>query len=906
MLYQHNIGIRDYVSYTDAMLNNSLFYYYMREHGLQVYNEESTRDVICLRFDFGSKSYKEQRKRVEKLFEKAKSDEERASIQRILDKVDENKEKYVALTREQIRTKFYEEGVDVVYEYRDSEGNIEYADKIHYVMLFRTPAKAKVGEVMFIREELYETAHNWLTMGIKLPEKGAKIVEMSAYAPLTTSTIVGLLSIPVENILILKDQDSFFKTVAEVVKAEDYVKPNGETAKKCVVQHEETQVKNTLWDGMALIDTDSLPLWVNGMCLLRNHMFKACAFRTRIQKFFRDWCEKTGNDYETYEVQDMFGYSHRLKDIQMITTDNSIKWKKFLSQMGGTLTAAYDYWCEKIRADGCKWGIVKTDHTSKLGRYQQMSYQMVNTLPLNKDEIGEVARTSIEYVEELKRNPDKFEEFLRENANEINHYEMMADLYRHNPEIANSRWFRREKRGIINQYVFRLRNGKIFVEGDNLTVCGNPYALLLYSVGEDWQKDPTLRPRSGVIECYTPRFQDGEYLLGIRNPHNSPNNLGYFLNIKHELMEKYFEFSSNIMAVNCIETDIQSRMNGEDFDSDFNFVSNHPTLVKAAKICYEKYPTIVNSLKESGLVYNNTMADYARMDNMMAHSQLGIGWSSNAAQLCMSYFWTELAKQDPNKQDMQSYYQYFIILSVLAQIIIDGCKRVYEIEDGLEEIKRILREPCMVKEIQYRDNSGKVHTQKKDFPLFMKYTRDVPHTKNGEELPYEIVKEGKNKLKNRISNEFVCPMNWLQDHLNKIQGMTRQPGIPTEQFFIKMKGHTNRHMSQKILRIIRIYSDTLRRQLMGGVDSPEEMVAEIVRTMGKVTKQLREIRIKNPVTINRLIETALDLDGSTNKVNKVYQRNNVKYSRQILNCLYRMDKDLFLSNFVKGNSQHRT
>ena len=86
-------------------------------------------------------------------------------------------------------------------------------------MLFRTPAKAKIGEVMFINEKLYETAHNWLTMGIKLPEKGAKIVEMSAYAPLTTSTIVGVLNIPVENILILEDQDSFFRTFAEVVKA---------------------------------------------------------------------------------------------------------------------------------------------------------------------------------------------------------------------------------------------------------------------------------------------------------------------------------------------------------------------------------------------------------------------------------------------------------------------------------------------------------------------------------------------------------------------------------------------------------------------------------------------------------------------------------------------------------------
>lgn len=46
-----------------------------------------------------------------------------------------------------------------------------------------------------------------------------------------------------------------------------------------------------------------------------------------------------------------------------------------------------------------------------------MSYQMVNTLPLSKEEIGEVAQTSIEYVESLKKDPDIFEEFLRENAN---------------------------------------------------------------------------------------------------------------------------------------------------------------------------------------------------------------------------------------------------------------------------------------------------------------------------------------------------------------------------------------------------------------------------------------------------------------------------------------------------------
>ena len=64
---------------------------------------------------------------------------------------------------------------------------------------------------------------------------------------------------------------------------------------------------------MALIDTLSLPNWVNGMCLLRNHMFKACAFRTRLQKFFRDYAEEHGIDYDSWELTDMFGVKHRVK-----------------------------------------------------------------------------------------------------------------------------------------------------------------------------------------------------------------------------------------------------------------------------------------------------------------------------------------------------------------------------------------------------------------------------------------------------------------------------------------------------------------------------------------------------------------------------------------------------------------
>ena len=579
MLYDVNLGTRDYFTYTDAMLNNSLFSEFLKRNGLNVYRrkqdqefskDESTRDIVCLDFDFGSRSYDEEFKRLTKLLDGDLSEDSRERIENAIKKVESRKELYSEKKRGEIRDLFYNEGVDITYKTKNKDGSLKKQQTIHYEMLFRTSAKAKLGQVIFINSKLYKKAYDWLTIGLgnKMQKDNAKIVEMSAYAPLTTSTIVGTIHIPVEDILILKDQDSFFETIADVVRAEEYTDNNGNTKKKCVVSREKTRVKNTIWDGMGLIECDDqylkLPDYINGMALMRNHLFKVCCVKTKIQKFFQDWCAENGYDYGTHQIQDMFGNWHYLKDIKMITTDNAIKWKKFIDLMGGTLESAYDYWCDRIRADGCVWGIVKTDHESKLGNYQQLSYQMVNTLPCSKDDVKAIAQDSIDYVELIKSNNDEFEKFLRKNSNEINHYEMLADLYQHNHEFAECKWFREEKRKIISNYVHKLRKGKIFVEGDNLTVFGNPYALLLYSVGEDWQDDPTFQQEDGCIQCYTPRFSSNEYLGAFRNPQNSPNNICHLHNVYSRYFERYFDFSNNIMAVNCIKTDIQDRANGMD------------------------------------------------------------------------------------------------------------------------------------------------------------------------------------------------------------------------------------------------------------------------------------------------------------------------------------------------------
>jgi hypothetical protein len=550
--------------------------------------------------------------------------------------------------------------------------------------------------------------------------------------------------------------------------------------------------------------------------------------------------------------------------------------------MGGNDLEAYQYWCNKINADGSVFGIVKTDHESKLGSVQQMSYQMLNTLPCTKDAIIDIAKTSVDYVELLKRDNDEFEKFLRKNANEINHYEMLADLYKHNKDFANSKWFRYEKKEIIKSYVYKLRKGKITINADNLTVCGNPYALLLYSVDEDWSKDPTLNFEKGTIQCYTRRFKNGEHLCAIRNPHNSPNNICYLHNVYSDEIEKYFTFSKNIIAINCIQSDIQDRANGMDEDSDFLFVTNHLTMVKYAKLCYEEYPTIVNKLQESNITYENTKIAYAEMDNKFAKSRMSIGESSNLAQLAMTYYWT-----NPSNKDL---YDNFVILSVIAQVAIDSCKREYEV-DPITEINRIKAMDCMNIANNIIRNGERIKI-KCDLPEFMKYTKEIKHTKNGLEIPYEEIKESKDKLKKRINKDLVCPMNWLEEVLDTIQMASNDAATPTEEFFIKMNGRGHDRQMSKIRNIVEQY-DIFVKNNINNLD--DDNLIFFLDKSACFIEEIKKMKIGNIITINRLIETALGLEK--NNGGKKVEINANKYTVKMLNLLYKTNKDKFMVNF---------
>ena len=743
------------------MFVNSLFKDYLQDNGLTTWKDESTRDIICLEFNYGSRTYRQELNHLYKVALSARKEYKRAKskkdeflirkskekcnkITELLEHARKNKNKYQSLSKEELRKKFYNDGVDVEYIFRKRNGEIRKRETLHYKMLYRSTGKAKKGSCMFVVDKLYEKAKNFLYMDITLPEVNPMIVEISAYAPLVSSGIVGRVKINPKNILILRDVDRIFNT--------DVISVETDENKHCYAKHiSNYKLKNTLFDGQALIDSSIFPQWGNGYILLRHHFCKMAAFNTNIQKFFKDYF---GDDYYTATVKDMFGNEHYVKDIELITTDNAMKWLKF--------DISYDYWCKWVYDNDCQFGIVKTAHESKLGNVQKMSYQMVNSL----DEVimPEVVKESVEYVERLKTDNEFFMEYLEKNKNFSNDYEVLIALCEHNSEFYRSSYFRSRKKKIIEGYVLNLKSGKIIQNAENLTIVGSPYAMLLYAATADEgsvDNDDTFSNEFGTIQCYTERFSDGEYLAFFRSPFNSKNNLAYLHNTYSDKMKKYFNLGRQCIAINMIGTDFQDRNNGSDQDSDFGLTTNQTNIVEHARKCYLNYPTIVNNIPKEKNIYGNTMDDYAKIDNGLAKSQTDIGESSNLAQIAQTYAC--------NFAD-EKYQDYVCILSVLAQVAIDNSKRKFDI-DLTQEIKSI-KEDMNIGENKY--------------PVFWK-----------------LIKHGFNNK--NINVDLKCPMNYLYNiDIAKFRDNT--PTLPMSYFFISHPLEKDKKQCKKVEELISNYS----------------------------------------------------------------------------------------------------
>lgn len=302
-------------------------------------------------------------------------------------------------------------------------------------------------------------------------------------------------------------------------------------------------------------------------------------------------------------------------------------------------------------------------------------------------------------------------------------------------------------------------------------------------------------------------------------------------------------------------------------------------MVKAAMVAYRDFPTVVNDIPESGKTYVNDMREYARMDSAMQCAQKAIGGSSDSAQLCQSYMWAKVAKEEFDEEYEQLYHNV-VILAVLAQVAIDGIKRQYAVDPN-DEIARIRAMDCMKRE--------------KDYPLFMKYTHKISVTKNGNERSYDEIKKDRRKVNKRIDNTIVCPMNYLQTHLDKIQGAEKTKTTDTTEYFIKIKGWADNRQMSKIRTLIEEY-DTFMSKAMIYAEKDSEYCDLVMQKTKELNDEISKMKV-SAITMNRLIETCLGIMGQTNT--DAQYNDATKYAMRTFSILHRMNQEKFLSNFKR-------
>lgn len=279
-------------------------------------------------------------------------------------------------------------------------------------------------------------------------------------------------------------------------------------------------------------------------------------------------------------------------------------------------------------------------------------------------------------------------------------------------------------------------------------------------------------------------------------------------------------------------------------DSDSIYCTNQSDIVKCVHRYYYEYPTIVNNIPKEAKKYDNTMLNFANIDNVLSASQTDIGESSNLAQIALTYSYNF---------DDQKYKDYVSILSVLAQCSIDNSKRRFDI-DICKEIKRIK------KDLNVRNNK---------YPKFWK-----------------IIKKDFNK--NNINNDLICPMNVLCD-IKLPNAKFKKDTLPLSYFFNDIELPKDKRKCKKVEELIQKYSLDLYNSR--GNDGELDCC---ILNFDELIEEIKRIYISNNY-----------LDLMAYLIDKVFGINNKtildqKYNRPLLlNVLYAINPKGVLKIFSK-------
>lgn len=784
-IYDNKIYDKNYnIIKKRAVVSNSLFLVILAKYGLKV-NSKGTDDVIYLSFDCNCKTelgylngkLKGCKRDIEKLEEKletAKSDAMKEKYSARLESKkryetkleseisilthDENGNKIPAKDLELktkdssvLREEYYENGFDLkVYE----KGNLTRID--HYENIFQSSSKSRKGETIFLRTSSkkmngtnakkcidIDKVRNEMTLGLhkilsKTPDKEIDLVSLQAYSTLVESVITGgYVRIDPKHILAIKDIEVAVKCPVAKVCTGDMVdedwnplkdKDDKDIESKDLRIWDEKDFDdiNVLFDGQSLLDESYFEGKDYNFMLLRQHMFKSACFKCKLKDYIKNWCKEHGEDYYNDTVTDMFEHEIKYCDIEMITTDNSLKFWKFKKLFN--TKDIWDYWSSKVAEYGNLFAIVKYDKPTKWdeGNMVRYSYQMINSLNCGetKDEIVEnlkrLCEPTVNYINDMRYDFNRFEPFLNgklKNNSESIFWRTLMEL---GVDVTKIKEFNKYWQDSTNRIRLDGYKGALLLHGTNMTILANPISMILtalnngvhsYDFNSFGAREYNVKnPARAYVNPN--RFPEHRKFVACRSPHVSSSGCMLFENMPNPELDKLFgdNLGDNIIVVDLYEFALQSMGSGFDMDSDFVACSDDETLVSVVKNnTWNQAPVPICRVAKEGAVYNYTLKDKAECDNKLASNT--IGEITNKSQLLVSQLQHDKLNNPTIYKSKKDKVEEAIYKLVNSQgVSIDSAKKKFLID--LEQFLKTLDKDD---KIWWKNKKGK-----KVYPEFFK------------------------------------------------------------------------------------------------------------------------------------------------------------------------------------------
>ena len=604
-----------------------------------------------------------------------------------------------------------------------------YLEGVHYVRYKRSAGSSREGKCLFIDERLERAMEKWSGCGLK-PK--SDLASWESYKALSLSSIKGTVEVPLDGILFVPDYKRTFTEEVVSVELRDGT---------LIAQQKQTEITNDIWDGESLLDES---LFTGNyadkhMLLLRNKFFKSCAFRTKLRK----WIKDKNITLSDLKRRGFVTLATDVSQIVMVTTPNSLKYLKFAGELSEKNIRKW------IKSVDNTFGVVKWDKNTRFfhGDMVQSSYQLLNTLGINKAQVEELLKPSFDYIS-LVRNDAEFmryhftDAYAREKDGEgkkvpdglAERAEVIFRLLMSYTTFDSTALYANFRDDVVSGLKTNLRRGHILLNGTNATLFGNGPELLQYIAGEKI----TSELKKGQI--HSKRFANGVKLLCARSPHITMGNLYCVENNLDGDIWNYFDLGKNIVCVNAIGENIQQRLNGCDYDSDAMLVTDDKLLVETAEKYkeYFKVPVcVISSMSKSG----QTLAE---LDHDTSENK--IGEIVNLSQKLNSIIWNEI-HHDASKEKILEIYNDVCKLAVLSGLEIDKAKRAYDNVNVGKELSALRKKynrpaPIFFKEI---DEKGKENEYE-----FYDTTMDYI---------YQAVKKF-NFQKGKKKKVFYTPISW--------------------------------------------------------------------------------------------------------------------------------------------------